>query len=425
MSDQNSTPSLKNVIRFPVSQKERRRRLLESRDPRIRATALLRMLCGWALIAGLVLFLIANYRAFTPTSLHTIANYITAGVRTHDGDITTIDYENETFSDGALFESGLAYADSDALFLARAGNMTTLKYSLGYSSPAVESCANYVLVYDRGGVKAALVNSAEPTAELELGSTILNGSIGRNGYFALTTNEHGYRAAAAVYDTAGKEVFKYCASEYYIVSAVLSPDCSTLGVLGFRQNGITLETHVLFFDVNSGKQFSDTVLTDSLGTVINYSENSAAVVLCDNGIYRVTRKGSCDTLLTLTSKDVIASTSQGNALAVAVRSYQSGARCDLYTVRSGTLHGPFALPDEPAALAVSNAGTAVLSAAGVSVYDTNARPQWHNTDAVGARRVLMTDDGTVFLLYTRNARIFTAHSAQSEELIIDEQHQSS
>ena len=179
MSDQNSTPSLKNVIRFPVSQKERRRRLLESRDPRIRTTALLRMLCGWALIAGLVLFLIANYRAFTPTSLHTIANYITAGVRTHDGDITTIDYENETFSDGALFESGLAYADSDALFLARAGNMTTLKYSLGYSSPAVESCANYVLVYDRGGVKAALVNSAEPTAELELSSTILNGSIGR------------------------------------------------------------------------------------------------------------------------------------------------------------------------------------------------------------------------------------------------------
>ena len=50
--------------------------------------------------------------------------------------------------------------------------MTTLRYSLGYSDPAVESSTNYVLVYDRGGVKAALVGSAGAVAELELESTI-------------------------------------------------------------------------------------------------------------------------------------------------------------------------------------------------------------------------------------------------------------
>ena len=421
MSDQ-KTPQ-QNVIRFPVSKKERYQRLRESRDPRIRTTALLCTLCGWALLAGTAAFLLANYRAFTPTSLHTIANYIAAGVHSHDGDITTIAYENETFNDGALFESGLAYADSDALFLARAGSMVTLKYSLGYSDPAVESCDNYVLVYDRGGVKAALVNSAAPTAELALESTILNGSIGKDGHFVLTTNEHGYRTAAAVYDTAGKEVFKYRASEYYIVSAVLSPDCRTLGVLAFRQDGITMESHVLFFDVSTGKQFSDTPLTDSLGITLTYAENGAAIVLCDNGLYRVARKGSAEQLLELSSQDLIASASQGSMLALAVRSYQSGARSDLYTVRGGTLHGPFALNEEPSALAVSAAGTAVLSSSGVSVYNTAAQPQWHNNDAVGAHRVLMTDDGTVFLLYTRNARIFTAHSTQSEELYADTQHQ--
>ena len=152
MSEQ--TPK-QNIIRFPLSRRERRQRLLDSKDARIRTTALLRMLCGWALVLGTALFLIANYRIFTPTSLRTLGSYIAAGIRSHDGDITTINYENETFSDGALFESGLAYADSDALFLSRAGSMTTLRYSLGYSDPAVESSTNYVLVYDRGGVKAA------------------------------------------------------------------------------------------------------------------------------------------------------------------------------------------------------------------------------------------------------------------------------
>lgn len=174
MSEQNPK---QNIIRFPLSRRERRQRLLDSKDARIRTTALLRMLCGWALVLGTALFLIANYRIFTPTSLRTLGSYIAAGIRSHDGDITTINYENETFSDGALFESGLAYADSDALFLSRAGSMTTLRYSLGYSDPAVESSTNHVLVYDRGGVKAALVGSAGAVAELKLESTILNGSI--------------------------------------------------------------------------------------------------------------------------------------------------------------------------------------------------------------------------------------------------------
>ena len=58
MSEQNPK---QNIIRFPLSRRERRQRLLDSKDARIRTTALLRMLCGWALVLGTALFLIANY----------------------------------------------------------------------------------------------------------------------------------------------------------------------------------------------------------------------------------------------------------------------------------------------------------------------------------------------------------------------------
>ena len=100
--------------------------------------------------------------------------------------------------------------------------MTTLRYSLGYSDPAVESSTNYVLVYDRGGVKAALVGSAGAVAELELESTILNGSIGRSGRFVLTTNEHGYRTAAAVLRHRRKRGFSNTA----LRNTILYPLCS-------------------------------------------------------------------------------------------------------------------------------------------------------------------------------------------------------
>lgn len=414
MSEQQPTKSKQNIIRFPSSRKERRRLLRESKDPRVRLTALLRSVCGWLLVVCTVLFLLSNYRLFTPTSIRSLAEYAVAGFKQHEGDITTINYENGTFSDAALFEAGIAYADNDSLFLARPGSVTTMKHTLGYSSPVVETSDDYVLVYDRGGMQAVLTNSATAVAELSLDSAIITGSMGQDGRFVLVTDEQGYRTAVAVYDTSGKEVFKYQSSEYYIVSADLSPDGKTLAALAFRQDGVTLNSHVLFYDVSSGSLDADVTLEDTLGMALCYSGNTAAV-LCDDGLYMIGRGGEAEHTLTVASSDLISLTAHDNTLAIATRSY-SGARSDLYTIRGGTLSGPYALSEEPSALAVSAAGTAVLSASGVTVYDTSFTPQWRNTEAVGARRVLMTKDGTVCALYTKNARLFTAHSEHSEEV---------
>ena len=414
MSEQLPTKSKQNIIRFPSSRKERRRLLRESKDPRVRLTALLRSVCGWLLVVCTVLFLLSNYRLFTPTSIRSLAEYAVAGFRQHEGDITTINYENGTFSDAALFEAGIAYADNDSLFLARPGSVTTMKHTLGYSSPVVETSDDYVLVYDRGGMQAVLANSATAVAELSLDSAIITGSMGQNGRFVLVTDEQGYRTAVAVYDTSGKEVFKYQSSEYYIVSADLSPDGKTLAALAFRQDGVTLNSHVLFYDVSSGSLDADVTLEDTLGMALCYSGNTAAV-LCDDGLYMIDRGGEAEHTLIVASSDLISLTAHDNMLAIATRSY-SGARSDLYTIRGGTLSGPYALSEEPSALAISAAGTAVLSASGVTVYDTSFAPQWRNTEAVGARRVLMTNDGTVCALYTKNARLFTARSEHSEEV---------
>lgn len=414
MSEQQPTKSKQNIIRFPSSRKERRRLLRESKDPRVRLTALLRSVCGWLLVVCTVLFLLSNYRLFTPTSIRSLAEYAVAGFKQHEGDITTINYENGTFSDAALFEAGIAYADNDSLFLARPGSVTTMKHTLGYSSPVVETSDDYVLVYDRGGMQAVLANSATAVAELSLDSAIITGSMGQDGRFVLVTDEQGYRTAVAVYDTSGKEVFKYQSSEYYIVSADLSPDGKTLAALAFRQDGVALNSHVLFYDVSSGSLDADVTLEDTLGMALCYSGSTAAV-LCDDGLYMISRGGEAEHTLTVASSDLISLTAHDNMLAIATRSY-SGARSDLYTIRGGTLSGPYALSEEPSALAVSAAGTAVLSASGVTVYDTSFTPQWRNTEAVGARRVLMTNDGTVCALYTKNARLFTAHSEHSEEV---------
>ncbi|MGI6180956.1 MAG: DUF5711 family protein [Agathobaculum sp.] len=410
--------SKQNIIRFPSSREERRRILRENEDRRVRIVSLLRSACGWLLAACTLLFLLFNFRLFTPSAIRSAAEYAIAGLRQHEGDITTITYENGSFADGVLFESGLAYADSDSLYLAKPGSITTMRCPLGYSAPVVEAAGNYVLAYDRGGTQALLANSVAATAELTLSSPIITGSIGQNGHFVLVTDEQGYRTAAAVYDTRGKEVFKYQSSEYYIVSAALSPDCSTIAVLGFRQQGISLDSHVLFYSVSTGELESDVTLTDALGMELCYAANGAAAVLCDNGLYLAGRKdGSAEKLLSYSSSDLLTFTVQDDALALALRSYTSSARSDLYVLRAnGGLEQPLPLAEEPSAVALSSTGVAALSASGVSVYDAAHTPLWRNSEAVGARRILLIGDGTLYALYTKNTRLFTAHSERSEEL---------
>ena len=416
MREQQPPKAKQNILRFPASRRERQRLLREHKDPRVRITVLLRTVCGWLLVVCTFLFLLTNYRLLTPTSIRSMVEYAVAGLRQHEGDITTIHYENGTFSDAALFEAGLAYVDNDSLFLARPGSVTTMRHTLGYSSPVVETSDDYVLVYDRAGTSAVLTNAAAPVAELTLSSSIITGTLGQGGHFVLVTDEQGYRTAVAVYDTAGKEVFKYQSSEYYIITASLSPDEKELAVLAFRQDGVTLTTHVLFYDVSDGELDADVPLEDAMGMTLCYPSGSTAAVLCDDGLYLVSRGGEAEHVLTAASTDMIAVTAQDDTLALATRSYTSGARTDVYLVRGGTLYGPYALSEEPSALAVSAAGTAVLSASGVTVYDKDFTPLWRNTEAVGARRVLLTDDGTLCVLYTKNARLFTARSEHSEEV---------
>ena len=406
-----------NILRFPSSERERRRLLRESQDLRVRVVTMLRTVCGWLLVAAVGLFVVSNYRLFTPASLQSLLASTVAGLRQQEGDATTITYENGAFVDAALFEGGLAYADSDSVFLARPGGHETLRKPLGFPSPAVDACRSHILTYDRGGTSAVLTTAYSTAAELTVSSPIITGSIAENGHFVLVTDEQGYRTAAAVYDTRGKEVFKFQSSEYYILSAALSPDAKTLAVLAFRQDAVMLDSHVLLYQVSTGERLSDAVLSGALGLDLRFLSGGKAAVLADDGLYLVDRGGKTEHPLTIVANDLLAFSLQSSGLAIAARSYSGSARSDLYTVAAdGALSGPFPLSEEPSAVARSDAGIAVLTSTGVSIYTHAGRPRWHNSEAVGARRVLLTDDGTVYALYTKNTRLFTARSAHSEPI---------
>ena len=51
---------VRNLIRFPATGRDRRIRLEESRDPRIRFVTKLRFVCGWLLAVGAFCFVLTH-----------------------------------------------------------------------------------------------------------------------------------------------------------------------------------------------------------------------------------------------------------------------------------------------------------------------------------------------------------------------------
>ena len=252
MSEQNPK---QNIIRFPLSRRERRQRLLDSKDARIRTTALLRMLCGWALVLGTALFLIANYRIFTPTSLSTLGSYIAAGIRSHDGDITTINYECETFSDGVRCLNPVwRTRQCDALFLSRAGSMTTLRYSAWLTrsrgGEQHESCACVRPRRHQSRTGIACRRCCGAGAGIHHPE---NGSIGRSGRFLCSPPTSNVTVLPLPFTTPQERGFQI--PRFGILYCIRRARRTAIrSAFAFRQKGVTPESHVLFFLASSGKQ---------------------------------------------------------------------------------------------------------------------------------------------------------------------------
>lgn len=409
--------SQQNIVEFPRSKKERRRILRENEDRRVRICTTLRTVFGWLLVVSVFLFMLGNYRLFRPSSIKSAAEYAIAGLKQRQGDMSSINFENGSFIDAELFGSGIAYLSNDSLYLCRAGRTPSMQKNLGFSSPVLETAGDYVLCYDRGATGVSLTNSLATLADVTVTSPIVSGNLCKTGNFTIVTDENGYRTAAAVYDKSGKEVFKWNSSEYYIVSAVLSADGKTLCTLSFQQNGVSLETYVTFFSVAKGEKINECILPDSLGMSISCMSNGTVVAFCDNGLFLVDQKGNIKNSVAYNAKDILAFASENDMFALALRPYSGTARSEVYIVRSnGKLLGPFYANEEPSSLSISKSGIAALTASGIVVYSQDLEPRWQNSEAIGARNILFTDDDVVYTMFSKNARLFTASSERSEDI---------
>ena len=399
-----------------MARNERRRKIRNSPDRRLRIVAKLRRLVGMTLVIISVLTITLNSSKISPNSISQFMGYFWAGI--DDASVAThIDYQSENSSIVRPFNQGVVVVDNDMMTINTSSGVR-LKASLGYTSPAVVTSERYVLAYDKNGNQAVLASSVAEASRQKTDSSILVATVADTGDYALITNESGYKTAVTVYTSGGKQRFKWSSPDYYFLSCAISPDGSKIAVTSFGSTeDAELEGKVFLRDLSNENSIREVSLGTTVPLTVGFLDNSSVAVIGDYATNIINQKGEIVDEISYTADDLTAFSFGGSELALAIHSYSGNARTEVYILGSrGVSDKTLQISQEIQAIDYDGSRIAVLTSSGLTVYNAAMRALWKNESAVGAQFINLTDDGGVWLIYSKQAEHVSTSSDTSEDL---------
>ena len=367
-----------------------------------------------AFFVMLAVFLCTHYTLFTADSFQNIASYLKAGASADAGDLYAITFP-DTADTAIPFGNGLAVTEKGGLSVCLPGDLTQLKVSLSYSDIAADASSQYILMYNKNGTDLTLTNSAAEIGSLSLNSPILSARMGAHNTFSVITDESGYRTAVTVYNDSLKQTYKWSSSEYYIMSADLSPDDKRMAAVGFQQKGADITSSLFYFNLNSDQKAKTVKLGNSIPLRVDYLSSSTVAVLCQNSLTLLDRRGNILVQKTFSPSDLLSYDTADGQVALGLKSYTRSARSDLYIIEdNGKISDPLSLEEDVRTISLNHDRLAVMTTNQVMIYDKHLTPLYHYDDVLSAKDVILKEDGSFYLVYAKYALILTR--SDSEEV---------
>ena len=402
-----------NKLKFPRRKSRRDYLLSISQDPKLRMIYRIRHYTGWVLAIVSVLFFVLNLQLFTPASLKNIYSSLKAASRVSAGDTTVISYPSGTSKCILPFGNGRAICSDKTLNFELPSNYSQMEMNLSYANPVMRASNQYLLVFDRGAYRFTVTNTLSELYSQTMQSPVTNADISANGSVAIVTDEAGYKSAVTVYNIDNEQLYKWSSPDYYIMSAVLSPDGERLALFCFRQEGLTLQSRLFFTDIDSTEKPSESEsitnvdMNGSLVLGMKYLGNNTVCVVCDNATYVVSRGGQIRYQTEYQPESLIAFDLSDDCVALATESYSQSSRADIVLInaRGTASRKPLSLSEEPDSISYYDGRLAVLTGDTVTFYSKSLREIDRQTDLAGVSRVYMRSGGIAIALCGDQARV--------------------
>ena len=405
--------------------------LAHSPDRRLRILYRIRHWVGILTVAVTVLFLLLNLQLLTPSSIKNIRSSLAAASQLSSSDTTVISYPAGSPDRLLPFGSGLAVCDNGMLAMELPGNLEQMEMKMPYANPVMRASDQYLLVFDRGANRYTVTNTLVKLADRTIPSPIIDADIADNGNVAVVTNEAGYKSAVSVYNNMDDDpLYTWSSSDYYIMSAAISPDGSRVALFCFGQDGLTLHSKLFFINTNVAECPADPEwvtaprgsedtgihkvegvdMGDSLCTGLSFIGRSTVCAVCDDGARIVTRSGQIRTEYPYAADDLIAfDLSDPDCAVLCTTSYEQDGRAEimLLNARGEATRNPLILADEPDSISYRDGRLAVLTGDTLTFYNRTLRPIDEQSGFAGASRIYMRSGNLCIAEFSSQARVTT------------------
>lgn len=181
-------------------------------------------------------------------------------------------------------------SNSSAVLYAFSGDVL-FDSEYAYSSVAAVTSGDMMLVYDTDGRELSLYSSVSKLFDKELDYEVKSACINELGYFAVVNSEKTYRSGVIVFDSTGREMFRWMSPDKYVLSVALNSNASNVACAAVYNLDGGFVTELIVYDTTTGEKKYSTVLEDTMVTKIGYAERDSVIfALADGSIMSFSNK---------------------------------------------------------------------------------------------------------------------------------------
>ncbi len=351
-----------------------------------------------ALIVGAV-YLIAHKDIFSDGGFDSMIQKVFHSKEKKDDKIYFDVYSESTF---ASMDDMLAVASDAGISVYDTSGERTAAYNVQLRSPHVTCGDAAALVWTSGDKVIYCVRDGETIGSFDASGDVIGAKMNKNGWFVVSSEDAGYKAAATVYDAAGAAVYKWFSGEGYLIDAAVAPGNQRLAVSTITENGARLLSFSLDNETGKGEFTAE----DTLFIEIGFMSDSRICALSEHALYFLPFNLSSSDVYDYPEEYLRNFSFEGDGFAaLLLGKYRTGNDARLVTVDdSGREIASAELTCEVLSMTTSGKYTAVAFADdSVVVYNEKLEPVLEKTGLIGLRGAYVRSDGSAVVVTAAEA----------------------
>ena len=305
------------------------------------------------------------------------------------------------------FHNGLAVASPDGMQCFDSNGEQTVLAQCKMDNPVLLQNRTVALGYGVGSSGLCTVHHAKgEQLNLTVPGTIIDADLSDEGYICCASNQPGYKTVLNVYDDAGNQIYTWLSSTQFFGQCAVSGDGKSMCAVALGIDGGSYTSTAVSFATDEEEPVAQCPLGGDLIYDLRYTGKRSLCAVGETALYFFDTGDEQASSYSYESGELLAFDLGADSFIAIVRNMnQAGARYRITTVSHDGSELASLSFDEPIQDINANGSyLVVLTAKGLTVYDSRLR-ECLSEDNIGyATRVCVQRDGAALLIDGSSAR---------------------